>query len=124
MQVPALQSAVVTGAKQGNGSPRAGLPIREHSEEALAAVREYADREADLSEIRTKEGRPISEARRKRIAAALETLDGIKDDLRALLEETAPPEKDTEDGSKQFDIARVMNGLMVLDLRLKGVPIK
>lgn len=125
VQVPALSSAVVTGAKRSEG-PLAGLTLEEHSHSVLAAVKEYAERETDLSALRTKEGRPISEARRTRIAKvvdALSQLDEIRDELRALLEETAPKSED-EEASKQLDIQAVLNHLLVMDLQLKGVPIK
>jgi HK97 family phage prohead protease len=95
--VPALQSATVTTSKAG---PLAGQTLEEHSHSVLAAVTEYAAREADLSALRTKEGRPISEARRQRIAAVLDALDGlddIKTELRKLLDETAPPPKTETD---------------------------
>lgn len=104
VQVPALASASVTGAKEG--SLPAGLPLDEHSKSVLAAVGEYAHREADLSELRTKEGRPISEARRARISAIVGALDGlaaVRDDLQSLLDETQPKPKDdeqTEEGEK------------------------
>lgn len=120
VSVPMLRSAEVTQSK--SEGPRDGLTLEEHSHSVLAAVKEYADREADLTEIRRKEGRPISEARRTRIAKvldALTSLDEIRDELRALLDETAP--KDTE---KQASINAVMNYLQVIDLQLRGVPIK
>lgn len=128
VSVPALQSASVTTAK---GSPidstHGGLTLEAEGKQTLDAVTSYGNRLREIVRLALEEkvGAAISSARRERIAAAIEMLsafESIRDDLTALLEETAPKPK--EDEEKSFDIQRVWNHLMVMDLQLQGVPIK
>jgi phage head maturation protease len=122
VSVPALSSAMLSGIKSADLP--AGLTLEEHSHSVLAAVKEYADRETDLSALRTKEGRPISEARRTRIAKvvdALSQLDEIRDELRALLDETAPKDAD-EEASKQL-AQEILLAIVRRDVARRGVQI-
>jgi HK97 family phage prohead protease len=89
--VPANQMAAVTGVK---GRLLAGLPIDEQSDVLLAGTKDYVSREKAISELRAKEGKPISAARRARLEVWRTTLKDLDADIEALLIETAPPPND------------------------------
>lgn len=85
--IPAESQAGVTTIKGY------GLSEEDHSERVRVAVREYVQRLASGSETRRKEGRAISSARRARMEAVMASLLAGADEIKALLDETAPPEK-------------------------------
>lgn len=64
------------------------LPLAEHSETVLAAVKGYTKRLQDLNALRAKEGRVLSGANRKRISEAVEALANAKTALEDLLTAT------------------------------------
>lgn len=78
------------------------LPLAEHSDSVLAAVKEYTDRLEALHSLRAKEGRVLSGENRKRIEEAMEALDGALAALKTLLAATEPkqaviePQRDVE----------------------------
>lgn len=83
--VPADDAARVTGAK-GHGRS-----FEDHTEAVRVALAEWIARVKSGSDIREKVGRPISEARRVRMAAVSEQVRGCADEIDAMLEETMPP---------------------------------
>ncbi len=85
---PANENAVVTAVKN--------RPFDVHSDDVRVAVAEYLERVRSGADLRLKEGRPISESRRKRLAAVSGSLRDAADEIVALLEETAPKEKAAE----------------------------
>jgi HK97 family phage prohead protease len=87
--VPAEENSGVTAVK----SDGFGLPFDDHSERTRVAVREWIARVKSGWDIRTKEGRAISAARRDRLVSMRDALHSHADELDALLKETEPPEK-------------------------------
>lgn len=86
--VPADEQARVATAK-GHG-----LSFDDHSERVRVAVAEWVARVRSGSELRAAEGkvgRPISEARRTRMASVSTQVRSAADEIDAMLEETAPP---------------------------------
>lgn len=65
-------------------------PLHDQTDTALAAVDLVVARYKSLAGLWLKEGRPISESRRGRMAAITEQLDAASADLRAILKETEP----------------------------------
>ena len=61
-------------------------------EEALGAVEEFVERTRSGSDLRLKRGRPISEARRVRMAAVRDGLRSHAEEVDAMLLETADPQ--------------------------------
>jgi len=71
----------------------------ESLERLLLDVPEFVGRTKSLVDVRHKEGRALSNARRQRLSALLEAFTSSADDLRAMLTETEPaPHKETQDG--------------------------
>jgi hypothetical protein len=108
--VPSEENSGVTAVK----SDGFGLPFDDHSERTRVAVREWIARAKSGSDIRTKEGRAISTARREKLVSMRDALHGHADELEALLKETEPTEKAVEGLYLEFQatVAR-LNGVLV-----------
>jgi HK97 family phage prohead protease len=92
-----------------------GLTFADHSEAVRAAVEEFAARVKDLSDLRLKEGRVLSELNRTRIKSVLEVLDGldtIKGALNELLVLSEPKTKAVESD----EIARLYREFLQIGL--------
>lgn len=103
--VPAEENSGVTTLKGF------GLSEEDHSERVRVAVQEYVRRLASGSETRRKEGRAISSARRARMETVMASLVTGADEIKALLEETAPPEKAVEGLALFAEFQRTLAGL-------------
>ena len=128
VQVPALASAVVTGAKNMDGETDdlgTGLEYAARLDRLGTAIKEFtAHTEARIS-MRTKEGRVLSSANWQALADMVDQMDELSKRVRSMLDEAKPkPKEDAPEEGKQLDIQAVLNHLMVMDLQLKGVPIK
>lgn len=86
---PANEAAVVTAVK--------ARPFDVHSDDVRVAVAEWLERVRNGADIRLKEGRAISDSRRKRMATVSGSLRSAADEIDALLEETAPPSKSDDE---------------------------
>jgi len=106
--VPAEQNSGLTAIKSADGF---GLSFDDHSERTRVAVREWLARAKSGWDIRTKEGRAISNARRERMAAVRDALRSHADEIEALLTETAPPEKSVETLYLEFQRTRALLGV-------------
>jgi len=84
VNVPMLRQAGLTGVKGY------GLPFEEHSDGVRVAIAEWLERVKSGSDVRLKAGRPISEARRERMAGVKEQLAAAVSEIEALLMETEP----------------------------------
>jgi len=90
-------SPVLVGAA-GRGRTRTlslkgeGLDYDTHAAQTLGAVEEFVERTRSGSDLRLKRGRPISEARRVRMAAVRDGLRSHAEEVDAMLLETADPE--------------------------------
>jgi HK97 family phage prohead protease len=82
-----------------------GEPLADQIERVLADVAAVKHRTESLADLRRKEGRAISAARRDRLSKMIPTLREIAGDLEALLEETAPPEKAAGDAVRASFLA-------------------
>lgn len=89
-----------------------GLSLSDHVETVLAAVETVCARAKSLAEIRAKEGRAISSARRIRMEEIAKQLRSGADELDAILLETAPvksvpdaPETESEPQDAIEDVA-------------------
>jgi HK97 family phage prohead protease len=89
--VPANMLASVTGAK---ADQLVGLPLDDHSSQALAANRSVVSRFREIVDMLAKEGRPLSEARRARLAGYRDALAGLMSDIDEMLASTEPKPKD------------------------------
>lgn len=72
------------------------LSYDDHSEHVRVAVREWIERTKSGSELRAKEGRAISEARRGRMATVRDQLRVGADEIDGLLAETEPKPKEAD----------------------------
>ena len=91
-----------------------------HLDDYLSAyVTEFVARTRSGSELRTKEGRAISTARRERMAQVSGSLRKAADEIDAMLMETAPPEKAATAG---YD-PRLALALRAVRLRQLGVTV-
>jgi HK97 family phage prohead protease len=86
VDIPANENAIITGIKSHQT-----LPFDAHSDDVRVAVAEWMERIRSGSDLRTKEGRAISTARRTRMAAVSGSLRESADEIEAMLAETAPP---------------------------------
>lgn len=113
VSVPALASAAVTGAKalqddtQDETMPLAGMTFSQHSEQALAAAREFVNRAKALHDLRAKEGRVLSTANRNRLSTMRSALDALRTEIDELLTATQPTEE-TEKRASVDDVARLL----------------
>jgi HK97 family phage prohead protease len=80
--IPADEAAEVIAMKS--------RPFDVHSDDLRVAVEEWVNRARSGSDLRTKEGRAISTARRERMATVSGSLRSAADEIDAMLEETAP----------------------------------
>lgn len=96
--VPAEENSGLTAIKSVDGF---GLSFDDHSERTRVAVREWLARAKSGWDLRTKEGRAISSARRSRMETVRDALRSHADEIEQLLIETAPPEK-AADGMALF----------------------
>ena len=88
VNVPMLRQAGLVAVKGF------GIPFEDHSDNLRVAVEEWLERVKSGLDVRLKEGRPISEARRGRMAAVKDSLLAGVAEIDALLTETAPRPKD------------------------------
>lgn len=100
--VGADSMAHVTDAK-GRGV----LPFDDHTEAVRVALAEWVKRVKSGSDIREKVGRPISEARRTRMASVSTQVRSAADEIDAMLEETAPAPK-SDLARLRFDTDRIL----------------
>lgn len=91
-----------------------------HAARVESAVREFIGRTQAGSALRAKEGRPISEARRARMAAIRDGLRSHADELHAILEETAPREPAK---AADVDISREYLAFLADEARRNGVAV-
>lgn len=75
----------------------AASTFAEHSETVLAAAQGVITRAKSIRELRTKEGRTLSQANRTRLSSLLESLTAMASDIETLLSETEPKEKAAPD---------------------------
>jgi HK97 family phage prohead protease len=75
------------GSKAWSGADLEFVP---HSEAVVSAVEEFLGRAKSRQDFRAKEGRVLSEANRKRIAALVESLSAVQQELDELLKATEP----------------------------------
>jgi HK97 family phage prohead protease len=111
--VPAEENSGVTSIK----SDGFGMSFDDHSERVRVAAREWLERVRSGWDLRTKEGRAISSARRVRIEAVRDALRSHADEIETLLQETAPPEKAAEGVALFLEFQQTM-------ARLNGVPVR
>jgi HK97 family phage prohead protease len=131
--VPMLQSAAVTAIKSGADVQEDDDLVdgRSYSADLKALVDDACrviDRTEKRAALRLKEGRVLSSANWQALADMCDQMDELSKRVRSMLDEAKPKPKEDggkeEEASKTFDIQAVLNHLMVVDLQLKGVPIK
>lgn len=110
--VPAEPCACLTGH---------GLEYDAHAEHLTHGVTEFLARTKQGAELRVKEGRAISSARRERMATVSGSLRQAADEIDAMLTETAPPEKAAEPVG--FD-PRLALALRAARLRRHGIALE
>ncbi len=82
-------SPVLVGAGIGTGtlSLKHGLPLYDHGDAVLEAVRDFVSRVEVRTDYRAKEGRTLSSANRERLQAIADALSGAAGDLKAILKD-------------------------------------
>ncbi len=98
------------------------VTLPDHAVRALADAKAYVDRELSLADMRTKEGRAISSARRERLAASLAAFHAAAGELEQLLAETEPAPKDEPAKAAALRSMRMRASLGELRLRLAAIP--
>ena len=94
----------------------------DHAEHFLLGVTEFLGHTRRGADVRTKEGRAISTARRQRMASVSGALRQAADEIDAMLEETAPPEKAAPEPAPAVGYdARAQYQIVARRLRLLGV---
>jgi 2'-5' RNA ligase len=99
----ALQS--LTESKKGGLLVR--LPLTEHSDAVLAAVKELNERASRLQDIRTKEGRKLGVASRQKLTEFRAALDEVCKGVDLLLEDSMPKTDDTAKSVKDDAFRRL-----------------
>jgi hypothetical protein len=79
--------------------PATGMTLAAHSASLLASTAELSERLKSHAALRMKDGRVLSQANRDRIAAHVEGLKAICDDLSALLQSAGGTEPDDNTGT-------------------------
>jgi HK97 family phage prohead protease len=69
---------------------KGGIPVADQSEAVLAAVKDLSERLRALATLRAKEGRVLSDANRRRLAAMRDAMGQMMADVDELLKETEP----------------------------------
>jgi HK97 family phage prohead protease len=105
VNVPMLRPAGLTAIKGF------GIPFDDHSDNVRVAVAEWLERARSGSDVRLKEGRPISEARRVRMAAVRDSLHLGVSEIDALLKETEPRRDVQKDDDEAKAADPVLAGL-------------
>lgn len=126
--VPALQDAMLTGVKSANEHDDwdgldTGLSESEWLARLDTAVKNFEVRVKARVSMRTKEGRVLSSANWQALADMCDQMDDLSKRVRSMLDEAKPKPKE-DDTEKSLDINAVLNHLLVMDLQLRGVPIK
>lgn len=83
-------TAGVKALKLLAGMLESDMPFDEHAEMAESAIRAFVERAAVKNDVRTKEGRVLSEANRNRIKRLVDSLGEVRGDLEDLLLATEP----------------------------------
>lgn len=102
-------SPVLVGAGEGTHTLaiKANQPLAEQAEAVLAAAAALTERLRSVADLRAKEGRAISSARRERIGQIAEQLKTAAADLDALLKETEPTPKGLDPAALLADFERI-----------------
>lgn len=103
-----VEEAYVPKAKAAGIVPER---LADHTEIVSAYAAALAQRTRDLSERRTKEGRVLSTATRKRLGTCLETMRGACDEMQSLLEST-----DTAKAEAKATLARLLEDTEIFAL--------
>lgn len=103
VNVPMLRQAGLTGVKGF------GIPFDDHSENVRVAIQEWLERARSGLDVRLKEGRPISEARRGRMSAVKESLLAGVSEIEALLLETEPKAKEDPPEQPVIETAKTLD---------------
>lgn len=99
--------------KEDEHSLRAGLTLVRHSEQALAAVKEWQSRIENVNALRVKEGRVLSTANRQTIKDLAEQAANIGAKLMELYDNTAPnAEKSAEEADRLYAEYLYLNAQM------------
>jgi len=91
-----------------------------HADTLCVMASEYIRRSKSVSDSRRKEGRPISSARRERMSGVATNLEAAVTEIRALLDETAPSDSDT-DGKAASAGKQAYIDFLKLEAQLNGV---
>jgi HK97 family phage prohead protease len=113
--IPANVNAVITDVKGF------GLSYDDHLDQLRVVVGAFTDRTRSRSEtlrIEAKEGRAISESRRKRMATVSGSLRSAATEIDAMLDETAPPEKAADPTAPPVPVERLHLGLELTRRRI------
>jgi HK97 family phage prohead protease len=112
-------SPVLVGAGVGTGTDGikgAGLSFGDHADRVLVDVQSFIARAGDLSSLRAKEGRVLSEANRGRLRSLLEALQTAGVDIEELLAAT-------EAAPKAADLSSLYHEFLRTEARLNGVAV-
>lgn len=102
LKPPALKASSSDSDEYAMIEPPKGKSLAEEVEDVLADVASLSARVKSLADLRAKEGRAISAARRDQLGKIRDSLQSHAGSIDELLKETAPPEK----GMSEEDVLR------------------
>ncbi len=95
----ATLKSLLTDLSGEDQEPQAGSTFAEHSESALAAISDFADRAQSLKALRAQDGRQLSSKASALISSTADELSAIADQLKAL---TAPEYVSEQEASRAY----------------------
>ena len=112
-------SPVLVGAGLGTGtlSLKHGLPLYDHGDAVIEAVRDFVSRVDVRTDYRAKEGRTLSSANRERLQAIADSLSGAAGDLKTILKDTEPAK------AADIDTDALWTEFMVLAAKQNGIQL-
>lgn len=110
-------SPVLIGAGEGTQllSLKHGLPLYDHGDAVLEAVRDFVSRVDVRTDYRAKEGRTLSSANRERLQVIADALSGAAGDLKTILKDTEPAK------ALDIDVDAMLAGILAMQARQIGI---
>lgn len=89
------------------------MPYTDEAEAVLAAVKGFGERSRSLANLRSKEGRTLSDANRRRLSAMHESMRQVVADMEELMKENEPPAKGAAIGAALWmEYQRIVAGMV------------
>jgi hypothetical protein len=86
-----------------------GSTFADHSESVLATVEEFIDRAREIRELRSFEGRALSQKNVGRLVAHADALGAMGDEIRAMCAESGPQQNSANLAPLMIDIEGILS---------------